>query len=100
MIDAQSEEGRPLPQSVFKQSVCSDSLEERLTRIELKLDRLIALIDNKSAHASGSAYASGSSAAAVLDTIYDNIRYPVAYLFGSVSSLRGEREQDGAFSRL
>ena len=80
---------------VFKDTPVESGLDLRLARIENKLDRLLALLEGREEEGRMSGSGQG-----VFEGIYDNIKYPVAFLLDSVASLRGQTAESGAFTRL
>ena len=80
---------------MFKDNVADSGMELKLARIEHKLDRLLAMLEDREGGEGGPAARQG-----IFEGIYDNIKYPVAFFLDSVASVRGQAPEEGAFTRL
>ena len=79
------------PSPLFRKDVSDGGIELRLTRLEKKLDRLLALLEDRTRERGGGG---------IFEGIFDNIKYPITYFYDSVASMRSQSPEGGAFTRL
>ena len=76
---------------IFREDVSIGGIELRLARLENKLDRLLALLEEGSRDRGGGG---------IFEGIFDNIKYPITYFYDSVAAMRSQTPEGGAFTRL
>ena len=79
------------PGPLFREDVSVGGVELRLARLENKLDRLIALLEEGPRERGGGG---------IFEGIFDNIKYPITYFYDSVAAMRSQTPESGAFTRL